>query len=208
LLSHLHMCLQCILTTFSAFTILPCLPSPLLRKISTFHCAIFIYVYKVHQSYSLYFTFSVNPLPSHWYLSLDLFYFLVIFLYLYWLSNGVLPWYFTDTHTHTHTHTHTTHMFYFSQINPLYYLFFLYHRVPILFNSFQCISLCYHHAQMQYISILFTLYHSLFLSHLSLIPFNRPTIVIMLSFSFSLHMYIKSCMCLYIHWSFRSSFHI
>jgi hypothetical protein len=50
------------------------------------------------------------------------------------MLNGVLPWYFTHRYLSIQ---------YFNQIDPLYYLLFLYSLSSLLFNSFQWISLCY-----------------------------------------------------------------
>jgi hypothetical protein len=50
---------------------------------------------------------------------------------------------------------------YCNQINSLYYLLLLHHPALPLFNSFQCILLCYLHTQLQCGSLLFTLYHCL-----------------------------------------------
>jgi hypothetical protein len=47
---------------------------------------------------------------------------------------------------------------------------------PLLFSSFQCVSLCHLPTQMQCILILVTLYHALFLSLLPLVASNSPTI--------------------------------
>jgi hypothetical protein len=65
---------------------------------------------------------------------------------------------------------------YINQIIPLYYSLFLCPPSPLLFSSFHCASLCYLHTQMQCILILFTLCHSLFLSHLPLVHLNSLTI--------------------------------
>jgi hypothetical protein len=67
------------------------------------------------------------------------------------------------------------------------------------------------------ISILFTLYHSLFLFHILLVSSNRITITIMVSLSLFLFPYV--CICIYIYvykiiyafmytFIFRSSFHM
>jgi hypothetical protein len=95
----------------------------------------------------------------------DLFYFpgFGFFLSTYCLFKGFF---------HSISHMHILH---FNQMNIFYYLFFLCHSAPLLFNSFQWISLCYLLTQMQCISILFPLHHSLFLSWLPLVP-SRPII--------------------------------
>jgi hypothetical protein len=113
----------------------------------------------------------------------------------------VFPWYFI------------MHILYFIQINPLYYLLFLYCTAPLLFNSFQCISLYHLRIQMQCSLILFTLYHSVFLFCLLLVPSDRSTIIICY-LSISLHVYfcLHLCISLYMylctHLSLTSSFHI
>jgi hypothetical protein len=62
--------------------------------------------------------------------------------------------------------------------------------------------------KMKYILILFTLYHSLFLSLLLLLPSNSPAITIMFYINIYIHIYthifvfIWSCLYLWIHVSF------
>jgi hypothetical protein len=105
----------------------------------------------------------------------------------------------------------------FHQINPLYYLHFHCCPAPLLFNSFQCISLCYLHTQMQCFSKLFTLYHCLFLSRLPTISLQQ-TYYYNCGISFSLYVHVCRYVCIYvciwdhiylcIHLSFRSSVHL
>jgi hypothetical protein len=49
--------------------------------------------------------------------------------------------------------------------------------LPPSFSSFQCVPLCHLLTQMECILRLFSLYHSLLLFHLLLIPSNSPSIV-------------------------------
>jgi hypothetical protein len=60
----------------------------------------------------------------------------------------------------------------------------------LLFNSFQSISLYYLHAQMQCISVLFTLYHSLYLSCLPIVLSDRLIHEIMFSLAVCLSLYV------------------
>jgi hypothetical protein len=69
---------------------------------------------------------------------------------------------------------------YFNQINPLYYSPLPFLPYLLLFNNFQCISLCHIPTQMHCILILFVLYYSLFLFLLSIVPSNSPSITNML----------------------------
>jgi hypothetical protein len=86
------------------------------------------------------------------------------------------------------SHLSISHMciLHFNQIDSLYYyLLFLYHSAPPLFNSLQCISLHHLHTQMQCILILFTI-----------ILFSSST-SIMVSLSFT-HTYVDACKIIYV----------
>jgi hypothetical protein len=64
--------------------------------------------------------------------------------------------------------------------------------------------------QVHCVSILFTLYHSLFFPHCPIVPSDRPTETIMFYLSFScvyIYVYIRSYMYLCIHLPNKSSFH-
>jgi hypothetical protein len=93
------------------------------------------------------------------------------------LFKGVLPEYFT------------VNTLYLNQFNPLYYSFLPFPSYPVLFTSFQCISLCPVLIQMWCISLLFTLHHSL-LFFPPLLSSNSPTIWNMFIYIVYTYMYI------------------
>jgi hypothetical protein len=102
---------------------------------------------------------------------------------------GVSSWYFR----------HVCIMLYSDY--PLCYLLFLYCPAPLLLNNLQCLMLYYLHTPMHYVSILFIVYHSLFLSYLPQISSDRPTNTItFLPFSLSfLLFFFLSIICRYVY---------
>jgi hypothetical protein len=84
------------------------------------------------------------------------------------------------------SHIYVKYTYIYLYINPS---ISYYHPDSLLLNSFQCISLCHLHTQMQCMSILFTFCYSLFFSHLSVVSSDIPTIKI----TFSLSLYV----CIY-----------
>jgi hypothetical protein len=173
---HLHMYLQCILISFTP----PSFPSPLHRTISTISLSTVIHVYKVHWQYSLSFTLFALFAPSGTHPGTGL----------------ILPSYpsffkmYVDCSKVVCLGISHRYILYFKQVNLLYYLPFFYHLVPLLFNSLQWNSLYSLPTQMQCISILFHLSHSVFLSQIlkqgmgDLLTKCEPT-----SFTFNHRMY-------------------
>jgi hypothetical protein len=81
----------------------------------------------------------------------------------------------------------------------------LYCPAPLWFSSFKCVLLYYLHIQMQCTSILFTLYHSFFLSCLAKVLWSdRPTITITFSLGVCvcIHVFkiISVFVCTFISW--------
>jgi hypothetical protein len=148
-----------------------------------FQCSIFIQVYEVHQTYSLSFTFS----PSQWYPPLDRTYFYLPMLHFFKSINCSKGWNTMAVVFHTHTHIHT------SDYPPL--LFFPYCPVPLIVNSFQCISLYHLHTRCN----VFQFYS------LSLFPLLSPPSLLRQTHNFihalSLHIYnIYACInTIYVH---------